>query len=137
MKSLFFHRKVLDSPLVLFIAFNVIGWTDIDSSNIHPRYVTCTRRFIFISLYLIFSLRIFLVFWSLANWFSFVFIKMNSYLLSKYQSQIFPKFLLSLFSISVIFLSWYIRHKWSTQQEIIPKSGSLILVFAKYILLQR
>ena len=54
-------------PFILFITFNNIGSPNIDSSNTHARYVACACCFICISLYLMFSLRIFLAPRLLAN----------------------------------------------------------------------
>ena len=46
---------------------NAIGTPNIDSSNTHPRYVTCACCFIFISLHLMFNLQIFLALCLLAK----------------------------------------------------------------------
>ena len=83
----------------MFTTFNTIGSPDIDSSNTHPRYVFCAFCFIFISLYLIFSLRIFLALCLLGKKIDLVLSspKWTLNLLSTDQSQIFSKSSLSIF----------------------------------------
>ena len=97
--NLFFLKRNFSLPFILFTTFNAIGSLDIDSSNTHPRYVTSAFCFIFISLYLIFSLQIFLVLRLLAKRIDLVLSspKWILNLLSTNQSQIFSKSSLSIF----------------------------------------
>ena len=150
----------------MLTTFNTIGSPDTDSSNAHPRYVFCAFCFIFISLYIIFSLRIFLGLCLLGKR---IYLVLSSpkwilNLLSTDQSQIFSKSSLSIFFdycnvLMLVYKAWVIgiqekiwmyclRHiidikqkqkgsQNGTPQKIFPKSDSLFSVSTKNIRSQR
>ena len=104
-----FTIKKFNLPFILFTTFSAKGSPDILLPNKHPRYVTCKWCFTFTCLYLIFSWQVFLALHLLAKIIDLVLSswKCTIGLLSPNQSQIFPKSLLSCFSISSTFLCWY------------------------------
>ena len=105
-KNIFFPQRNFNFLFILSITFNAIDSPDNDVPNTHPRDVSCACYFIFISLYLTFSLRIFLSLRLLAKRIDLFLPLPKSILnlLSTKHSQIFSKFSFSFFNFCNVFM---------------------------------